>query len=743
MKRWPFLRLAAVAAVGAALSAGAYWSALARDGSRVLQALEFRAQWRAADLAPKLAALADPTLAAATFISAKGGIAAGDLDRFPFEAFHATKFYRGIGWGPWVSDAERAAFEADAGAAGGRAAPIADALPGGGFTLAGRREVYLPVVFARVFDGPDAQLFRDLLADPAWREGILRARDGGRPAAAPPRPSPVTGELLLLVAAPVYSGGRVPGSVPDRRAQFMGAVAGGVRLVPALDAALAGTPRAAADLYLGRQDAAGRLASFARYEDAQGRFRADAGVVDPAALDGVNLVETIDVLGERWALMFHFRPDEVAALRAPGQWLWLFAGLLITGLIILMVVFSERATALAERRAEERTAELRRQIEARQRVEQSERDAAEHLRAVVDNAHDAIITIDTRGIVTEFNKAAERIFGYGKEEVVGRNVSLLMPQPYRREHDGYLNNYLGTGVPKIIGRGREVEAQRKDGSVFPIDLAVAEMQVAGARGFIGVIRDISERHQGERRVRELNSQLIHVSRLSAMGELASSLAHELNQPLTAVVNYSEACRQMIEASGAAVPPKSIEFLQKAAAQADRAGQIIRRLRSLVQKRPVEQAEESLSHIVEEASSLATVGTKVDGIAVRFNLARDLPPLHLDKVQIQQVVVNLVRNAVDALQGAARRELAVETRRTNDGGQEVIVRDTGPGIPPEVAAALFQPFVTSKKDGMGIGLSISRSIIEAHGGRLWAEPNEGGGTVFRFTLPAQAAQGGMA
>jgi two-component system sensor kinase FixL len=428
-----------------------------------------------------------------------------------------------------------------------------------------------------------------------------------------------------------------------------------------------------------------------------------------------------------------------AAALVPGQWLWLANGLLFTAVIGAAAVVYHSA----ERRVTAHTAELRQEIGARERIEKSERDSAERLRAVVDNARDAIITIDMRGIVTEFNKAAERIFGYGKEEVCGRNVSMLMPQPYKREHDGYIDNYVVSGVPKIIGRGREVEAQRKDGTVFPIDLAVAEMHVGGERGFIGVICDISERHQGERRVRELHSQLIHVARLSAMGELASSLAHELNQPLTAIANYTEAARQIIDASGTQVPPKSMEFLQKSAAQADRAGQIIRRLRSLVQKRPVERSEESLSRLVEEAGGLAAVGAKVDAIKVSFNLAKDLPAIRLDKVQIQQVVVNLVRNAVDALQEATRRELTIETRRTNDGGQEVIVRDTGPGISAEVADALFRPFVTSKKEGMGIGLSISRSIIEAHGGRLWAEPNEGGGAVFRFTLPAQPAEGGSA
>jgi two-component system sensor kinase FixL len=371
-------------------------------------------------------------------------------------------------------------------------------------------------------------------------------------------------------------------------------------------------------------------------------------------------------------------------------------------------------------------------------VEESARASAERLRAVIDNAHDAIIAIDARGAIETFNRAAQRIFGYTPEEVIGKNVSMLMPQPYRREHDGYINNYLTTGIPRIIGTGREVEAQRKDGEVFPIDLSVGEMNVSGRRGFIGVIRDTTARHVAERQVRELTAEMLHISRLSAMGQLSSSIAHELNQPLTAIMNYTEAARQMLSgADRAPVPPRVLEFMEKAGGQAERAGQIIRRLRSFVEKSALERSREDLNKVVEEASTLATIGAKVDGITVTQDFAPDLPPVLIDKVQIQQVVVNLVRNAIEALSTAERRVLAVRTI-SHDGTVEVVVCDTGPGIAPEIADQLFKPFVTTKTSGMGIGLSISHSIIEAHGGRLWAEPNPDGGTSFRFVLPCTAA-----
>lgn len=396
--------------------------------------------------------------------------------------------------------------------------------------------------------------------------------------------------------------------------------------------------------------------------------------------------------------------------------------------IILAVVF--RAIAGADRRAAEGTEALKREVDARERMAEAEQQSAERFRAVIDSAHDAIIAIDSRGTVDTFNKAAERIFGYSPGEVVGRNVKMLMAAPHRDAHDGYLHNYMTTGVAKIIGTGREVEARRKDGTIFPIDLSVGEMRIGDHRGFIGVIRDISERRQAERRVQELTAELVHVSRLTAMGQLASSLAHELNQPLTAVMNYAEAARGLIASN----PVRAAELVAKASGQAERAGDIIRRLRGFVEKRKVERSAEDLGKVVEEAVALAAIGAKVDGIRVVVELAADAPPISIDKVQIQQVLVNLIRNAIEVLRQAERRVLTVSSTVADDGAQQVAITDTGPGIAPEIAGQLFQPFVSTKKGGMGVGLSISRSIVEAHGGRLWAEPNPDGGTVFRFVLP---------
>ena len=273
-----------------------------------------------------------------------------------------------------------------------------------------------------------------------------------------------------------------------------------------------------------------------------------------------------------------------------------------------------------------------------------------------------------------------------------------------------------------------------------MELAVGEVRLPGRRLFAGFVRDISERHQAQRRVHQLQGELAHVSRLSAMGEMASALAHELNQPLTAVMNYVQACRRLMAPGSAAgaSPERLAELMDKAAAQVVRAGEIIGRLRQFIATGETERTVEDINKVVEEASHLALVGAAERGIRFGLRLDPNPPPVCIDRIQLQQVVLNLMRNAVDALEQAERRELVVSTAAAGPGGVEIAVADTGPGLAEEVVARLFQPFVTTKPSGMGIGLSICRSIVDAHGGTLRAEPTPGGGATFRITLPAAAA-----
>lgn len=363
----------------------------------------------------------------------------------------------------------------------------------------------------------------------------------------------------------------------------------------------------------------------------------------------------------------------------------------------------------------------------------SEREA--HLQSVLDTVPDAMIVINTQGIMQSFSATAERLFGYRTDEAIGRNVKLLMPQPYRDRHDGYLSRYMATGERHVIGKGRVAIGQRKDGSTFPMELSVGEVHSGEHRFFTGFVRDLTERQEAQQRQQELQTELIHMGRFTTLGEMASTLAHELNQPLTAAANYLNGARRLLDGGQSEDLPVVRGAIESAAGQALRAGQIIRRLREFVARGEADRQVEDLRKLIEEASALALVGTKEASVQVIFDFDPEARFVFADKVQIQQVMLNLIRNAIEAMQEVSNRELKITSRLKDKDAVQIEVADTGPGIAPEIAAQLFQPFVTSKRSGMGVGLSISRTIIEAHGGRLWAESNPGGGTVFRMILRA--------
>jgi two-component system sensor kinase FixL len=354
------------------------------------------------------------------------------------------------------------------------------------------------------------------------------------------------------------------------------------------------------------------------------------------------------------------------------------------------------------------------------------------LRSILETVPDAMIVIDERGAVQFFSSAAERLFGYTASEVSGQNVRMLMPQPYQEQHDSYLARYRRTGERRIIGIGRVVVGRRKDGSTFPMELSVGEANRAGPRLFTGFVRDLTERQQTERRLHELQDGLLHVSRVRSMGQMAAALAHELNQPLTATANYVRAALRLM-----GMPDPNFDRIRQAMSlavdQTVRSSEIIRRLRSFVARGEVLRQPQSVAILIEEACGLALVGAKERGIKVLISMDPGLPEAFVDRVQIQQVLLNLIRNAMESMDGCAVRDLTIEASARPD-HVRVSLADTGIGVPPEIEARLFQPFVTTKPEGMGIGLSVCRTIVEAHSGRLWMESNPGGGSVFRFTLP---------
>ena len=357
-----------------------------------------------------------------------------------------------------------------------------------------------------------------------------------------------------------------------------------------------------------------------------------------------------------------------------------------------------------------------------------------HLDSILDTVPDAMIVIDERGLILSFSAAAERMFGYSEAELLGENVSTLMPSPDRERHDHYLENYLATGEKRIIGIGRITTARRRNGVAFPIDLHIGEARAGAEKVFTGFIRDLTERQATQRRLHDLQAELAHVARVTAMGTLATALAHELNQPLTAIANYVETARDLLDDPNDEVLKVVREALNECAAQSVRAGQIVRRLRDYISRGEVDRQPESLKQLVSEASVLAMIGAGERGVEIEVQLEPTCDGVLVDRIQIQQVILNLVRNAFEAMNDSPDRRVRITSCREVSGSIRVTVADSGPGLEPELAGKLFQPFNSTKTHGMGLGLSICHTIIQGHSGRIWAETSNLGGTEFHFTLP---------
>lgn len=365
-------------------------------------------------------------------------------------------------------------------------------------------------------------------------------------------------------------------------------------------------------------------------------------------------------------------------------------------------------------------------------------EAQARLEAILKAAVDAIVVIDERGQIELFSTAAERLFGWRAAEVIGKNVSMLMPEPYRGEHDSYLSNYLESGTPKIIGIGREVQAKDRNGEAFPVELSVGEIASHGqGKRFVGIIRDIRDKRNAENEARELRDRLAHVGRLSTLGEMAGGIAHEINQPLTAIAAYAQALSRGLNA---AEPPTAshLDALNRIASEALRAAEVITRVRHLARRDPGTTRDCDLNQLVRDLLALAEVDAGAHGVELWVELASDLPQVHADEIQIQQIVLNLVRNAIDSTRLAPPNRRRVDVSSTAHAGwAEIRVADGGEGVPEDVRSSIFDPFFTTKKEGLGLGLSLSRGIAESHGGSLSLEPSATPGATFVLRLPVSA------
>ena len=367
--------------------------------------------------------------------------------------------------------------------------------------------------------------------------------------------------------------------------------------------------------------------------------------------------------------------------------------------------------------------------------ERRNREARLYLASIVESSEDAIVGKTLDGVVTTWNQAAEMMFGYAAAEMLGRSITRLLPPDRQHEEDMILAR-LRQGERL---RHYETVRLRKDGSEIAVSLTVSPIlnssgQIIGASK---IVRDVTTERRSRSRIQELQAELVHVSRLSTMGQMASAIAHELNQPLTAIGNYAGALGRVLAAdSSGANGDRMRDIVERIRKQTNRAGEVIRRLRDHVAKRNTTRQREDINAVIREAVELALVGTRHQGVRTTISFDEAAGTALIDRIQIGQVLINLVRNAVEAMEESERRELLISTDASAE-AVEIVVSDSGPGLAPEVADRLFEPFVTSKASGLGLGLSICRELIEAHGGELSASPGATGGMVFTIRLPTAA------
>jgi two-component system, LuxR family, sensor kinase FixL len=350
------------------------------------------------------------------------------------------------------------------------------------------------------------------------------------------------------------------------------------------------------------------------------------------------------------------------------------------------------------------------------------------LAAIVESSEDAIITKDLDGIIFSWNAAAEWLFGYTAAEVIGEPVTIIFPSDRGSEEAAFL--------ARIAGGQRvdhyETTRRRKDGQIISVSVTISPIKDTTGKivGASKILRDLTERKAKDERIQQLQAELAHVQRLTELGQVVSTLVHEVNQPLTAISNYVNACRRLVTTGD---QQRVLAALERIGDQTNRTRGIVQRIRDFVKKRDVQMRAENLSHVIDEAVALTRSSVRDVGLTVGVHIDPSDLHVEIDKIQVQQVLFNLLRNGIEAMQDQPRREIQVATSRVQEQMVQISVADTGPGLPDEVRQKLFQPFVTTKANGMGVGLSVCRAIVESHGGQLWADDNPGGGTVFRFTV----------
>lgn len=737
---------AAVIAVGVLLSVLTFRLASDRDTARVLEHNEFRAAWRASDVSWKLAQPLDPVLAVAALMQASGDPDVQAIDRGTIDRLRGVDTLRSIAWMRRVPAGDREGFERRMRDAGQAEFRIVDVDAIGRLVPAPDRPEHLPAVQGLIFSGAPMLRGLDVAGLPNLAPPLARARDTGSATLSGLVIVPAAGSssvsLVFSISwiAPVYAGAGIPDTTERRQAMLMGYVVGTGTLSDLLERSVRNTPAIPETIYIAAdgQASAQPVQTVARYTSGTG-WTTGHVPVDLAALPGQVVTLPITVIDRTWNVIFHFPPEVIDAAKSRDEWVWLGAGLILTALIALILNRELQQTVRVKRMVDAATAALRDEVSGREAAERAAQASAAFVHTVLDNTNDAVVAIDQSGTITAFNRTAEVVFGHAADEAIGQNVKILMPEPYQTDHDGYLRRYRETGVRRIVGTRRGLSAQRKDGSVFPAELAVAEAVVDGNPIFIGTLSDVTESKRVE-------AQLAQALKMEAVGQLTGGLAHDFNNLLGVIIGNLDLAGGRLGAD-----PQLREYVDAALRSALRGAELVRQLLAFSRRQPLQPKVIDLN---ERLPGMAMLLKRTLGEEITINTrpADGLWPVLADPVQVEAAVLNLAINARDAMPGGGM--LTIETANAHldadyvaqnrevvaDDYAMIAVTDNGTGMPPEIVARAFEPFFTTKDTGKGSGLGLSMvyGFAKQSGGHAKIYSELGHGTTIKIYLPRARA-----